>query len=366
MLPFAHNNYEVYRNFRFMFGFFVTAVATTWLLANLRDFRLILWFWIGLICFQAFWAVTHDGRGYGNYLGDENDLALACDVAFPFAFVAAQRFRGSRRVLCAVVAIVLLVGVVSSSSRGGFLGLAAGALYCALASRKRLRNLCLLCVAGGIFFLAVPSTYRRELISIQETRTGTAENRLFLWTAATLMWMDHPVLGVGPFNAKYRMAEYNPKPTNGGLFASAYYTDRVWSMRAVHSLYFELLSERGIVGCLLFGWIAVRFYRGLHELRRAAAAGHLRQSRVARDAELYSLALQSSLASFLVAGSFLSMLAYPYFWFLTALGVALERGVRGALIYPMTPEEARFRIEGGWKVATSGEAVTSDPRSTRS
>jgi O-antigen ligase len=101
-------------------------------------------------------------------------------------------------------------------------------------------------------------------------------------------------------------------------------------MRAVHSLYFELLAERGIVGCLLFGLMAIHFYRGLNKLRRAATTGQLRHGSVAMEAELYGLALQASLASFLVAAAFLSMLAYPYFWFLTALGVALDRGVRGA------------------------------------
>jgi O-antigen ligase len=263
-------------------------------------------------------------------MGDENDLALACDVALPFAYLGVFRFRGVKRVLCMAAAILLVGGAVASFSRGGFLGLAAGLGYCVLVGRNRIRNLAIAGVVGIAFLVAVPREYVAELGTIGETESGTAENRFFLWTAATMMWRDHPVFGVGPGNSKFLLGDYNPKPQAGGMFGGAYYTDRVWSMRAIHSLYFELLAERGIVGVALFGAMAIGHYRTLRDLRRRVSRRDLARSSLARDAEFYARSLEASMTAFLVAGAFLSMLNYPYFWFFCALSVALTRSVQHA------------------------------------
>jgi O-antigen ligase len=329
-MPFAHNYFHVYVTTRYMLGYLITALATTWLLSRLSSFKTLVWFWVGLICGQAGYALTHSGQGYGTFLGDENDLAIACDMAFPFAYLAISRYRGGKRLLCIAAAALLVAGVVASFSRGGFLGLAAGFAYCVLTGQRRLRSIAIAITVSLTFLLLVPRRYVSELQTMSETETGTAENRFFLWTAATLMWMDHPVFGVGPGNSKFLLGEYNPKPTAGGLFSSPFYTDRIWSMRALHSLYFELLSERGIVGVVLFGIMAVDHYRGLRRIRRGMSKVRgIAGSSLVVDSHLYTRALAASMTGLLVAGGFLSMLNYPYFWFFGALAVALDRAVRG-------------------------------------
>jgi len=341
MLPFAHNNYVVYLDARFMFGFLVTAIATTWLLAYRREFRRVVWIWVAIMCFQAFWAITHNGRGYGTYLGDENDLALACDMAFPFAFVGFQTLRGPRRWICGFAAVLLVCGVVASFSRGGFLGLAASGSYCVLSGRHRIRSIALGCAAAGIFYLAIPSDYKSEIESIREFDSGTGENRLFLWATAVNIWLDYPILGAGPLNSAYLMSEYTPAPTESGLFSGRQYTERIWAMRALHSIYFQVLAERGLVGCVLFGWLAVGHYAGLRRLRRELAASRPRQPALAREVHLYGLGLEAAMAGFLVAGAFLSMPTYPYFWFFSALAVALERAIRREGSRPNVTQGAR-------------------------
>jgi O-antigen ligase len=337
-----------------MFGYFVTALATTWLLTDLDHLRRIVWFWVALICLQAFYGMTHAGRGYGSFLGDENDLALACAMAFPFPYLGSFRFRGAKRILCLAVTCLLVAGTVASFSRGGFLGLAAGFVYCVLIGRNRLRNLAIAGTAALLFTLLVPHTYLDELDTISETDSGTAENRFFLWTAATLMWKDHPLLGVGPGNAKFLLGEYNPKPTKSGLFSSPYYTDRVWSMRAIHSLYFELLAERGLVGVALFAAMLIGHYRILRRLPHSPPPGSAPRPSLTRDAELYGRALEASMTAFLVAAVFLSMLAYPYFWFFSALAVALDRAIR---------REWRKSVRLGTKARQGAEPQTSVRRS---
>jgi O-antigen ligase len=139
--------------------------------------------------------------------------------------------------------------------------------------------------------------------------------------------MDYPIFGVGPSNARYRLGEYQPRDAVGDLFSTPAFYDRDWSGTAIHSLYFELLAERGIVGVALFASIVVLHFKTLRRLRRAAARGTLKGSDLRREGAAFSLALEASMAGFLASAAFLSMATYPYFWFLSAQATALERAL---------------------------------------
>jgi hypothetical protein len=97
---------------------------------------------------------------------------------------------------------------------------------------------------------------------------------------------------------------------------------------ALHSLYFELLSERGLVGFGLFVAMATMHFRTSRRMRLMAARGAFGGHYLKLEAMHFSLALEASMAGFLAAGAFLSMATYPHFWFLTAQAVALERALR--------------------------------------
>jgi hypothetical protein len=333
-IPYATNYFVVYMNARLMYGCVVIALAVTWLLAWRRNFQRVLWAWIAIVCFQAIWGTFHDGQGYGSMFGDENDLALACDVAIPFALLGVRFLQGRKRWACAGVALVLLVGCVVSFSRGGFLGLVASALYAVLfVGRHPVRDLAIAVGLAGVFYLSVPSSYKTEMETIQNTDQGTAETRLFIWSAATGIWLDNPIFGAGPDNASFLLGRYQPDPTKGGMFSQPVFRDKDWSMTAIHSVYFQLLGDRGLVGVSLFAATGVVFFVGLRRLRRdvGRARGRIPPD-LERDAMMYAFAMEAAMVGFLVAGAFLSMAYYPYFWFLSALAVAHERAIRRELV----------------------------------
>ena len=60
------------------------------------------------------------------------------------------------------------------------------------------------------------------------------------WIANIGMFLDYPLLGVGPFMSTLMYSEYRPDdqiyPLKGGL--------------AVHNEYLSLLSERGLIGTI--------------------------------------------------------------------------------------------------------------------
>ena len=328
-VPFAFNYFSAYTRTRLHFGTFVVALAITWVLSERRYFERTVWFWVAIMSYQALYSFQNAGKGAGGFIGDENDLALACATVFPFVYAGV--LYSKRRILCLLMAGLYAAAIVFSWSRGGFLGLLAATLFCVLVGRHRARNIAIGLVAGLVFYLALPASYKAELETIQETDEGTSEGRFFLWQAATNMWRDHPILGVGAGNSPWLIGRYQPRGAQGDLFERPMYQQRNWTGTVVHSLYFELLAENGLVGCALFLAIVYLHFAGLRRLRRDVGRDARASPELRRSVDLYATALGGAAVAYLAAGAFLAVLYYPYLWYFSAMAVALDRWVRAEL-----------------------------------
>jgi len=324
----SYNNYAAYAISRAMFGHVVIALALSWMLAVRQIFTTVTWAWLMIIGYVAVYGLTHGGKGPGAMLGDENDLALACATAFPFAFYSFERLTGWRRWLSGGIGGLLVLAIVVSFSRGGLVALAAAGIYCWLASRHKVRGLVTGVVALLLLLIAAPEqgrtgqSYGERLSSIFQTDEGTAETRRFLWSAARNMWQANPILGVGAGNFSFVVGRYQPQD-----FEKPDYLERDWSGTAVHSVYFQVLAEHGSVGIALLGYLLWAHFRAIRRLRRAASRPEL-PSDLRRDAELYGGALGGAVIGYGAAGAFLSVAYYPYLWYFTAMAVALEAAVQ--------------------------------------
>jgi len=326
---YASNYFSAYFRTRGLYGCFAVALAITWVLSERRTFERTVWFWVAIMCYQAVYSLLHAGRGAGGFIGDENDLALACGTVFPFAYAGVMYSK--RRIVCLLLAALYAAAIVFSWSRGGFLGLLAGVLFCVLVGTHRIRNISIGLVTASIFYLALPAAYKAELETIQETDSGTSEVRRFLWVAATNMWLDHPILGVGAGNSPWQIGRYQPKGVQTGLFSHRSFQQRDWSGTVVHSLYFELLAEDGLVGCGLYAAILYGHFVGLRRLRRDVGRDPRASPELRSKVDLYTTALGGGAVAYLAAGAFLAVLYYPYLWYFSAMTVALDRWVRAEL-----------------------------------
>ena len=131
---------------------------------------------------------------------------------------------------------------------------------------------------------------------LRQTMTGRAwrPGRRELWGIALGLFLEHPILGVGPDNFRWLY----------GAFAGK----EVWDTRVFsNSLYLELLSTIGIVGFAAFVLLAARAVVGL-----------------ARSASFEAAAIMASLTGFLVHGLFDYLLAFTpiYLAFFVLLGAA--------------------------------------------
>lgn len=130
--------------------------------------------------------------------------------------------------------------------------------------------------------------------------------RLDLWTAAARMWLERPILGIGPDNFRHLYGRYL------GLDD--------WDRRLhSNSLYLELLAGWGLAGTLVFAAFAVLILRlSLPTRRRVGGASALR-----------SVTLGASFLAFFVHGSldyFLPFVPlYLLFWMVAGLIVVAAR-----------------------------------------
>ncbi len=259
-------------------------------------------------------------------VGEQNRYAQIMLVLIPLAVF---RFRNepSRilRVAALGSAVVIIGAIVLTFSRGAFVSLVALLLLMLGLHYIKRSYVFAAFVLGSIVVVAGEPDYLTRLSSLGRVGAifNMSENarpdtdisalRRFAGNLASLeVWMDYPVLGVGP-----------------GLYARYYATPAVNRLGLVlqernfpsHNLYLEMAAETGIIGLTCFMAIIVQLVIRLWRKRKQLAG---------KDSEASDLATAFflSIIAYLVSGIFLH-LAYPrYFWLLIALATVAARCVQ--------------------------------------
>jgi putative inorganic carbon (hco3(-)) transporter len=335
MVPFSFNHrvafYKTEELALLMFGAALPIIA---FVDSVDRLKALIGFIVWIHVPMALFSLTHKGVGVGSFLTDENDFALAMNMVLPYAVALLVLARSTiRRVLLLGVITLFLAAIVGTMSRGGFIGLVSVAVMMWLRSRRKFRALIGVALLALIFALVARSqtsfghhaeakSYWDEMTTIQSaTEEGdTGETRIELWGLAWRMFLDNPVLGVGPSNFPFNAANYETE-------YMASHGRHAWG-RVAHSLYFTLLSESGTVGTLVFGCIVALGWAGRRRLERACRSAVENQalSGAERDTagtmSQLAAAMDVALVTFLVTGAFLSVLYYPHLWLLTAMTAA--------------------------------------------
>ena len=240
-------------------------------------------------------------------------MALALIVVFPFAIYLFRRARAfPSRIFWGVGAVAILLTIVFTFSRGGFLGLSAMVLYWIGTSRNRGKAIGALALAAILVLVVAPPQYWARISTITQPDEGNAQLRQYYWAADRRMFFDSPLWGVGGNNSGVLMPEYAfdfPPETRLNQWG-----------KASHSLYFQLLAEFGLLGVFLIGTVLVFNFRGLRQISAPD-----RNARCSASTAQLANCLMASWAGFLVSAAFLSVLGYPHLYYLTALTVVVHR-----------------------------------------
>jgi O-antigen ligase len=243
------------------------------------------------------------GRALWNYIyNNPNDLAalslLALGVALALAFSLS---RGTLARLGAIVsAILLLVVILMTQSRGAFIGLAAGMGPAFIALTLKRRGFLALALVGGVAIaFALPAGVWQRLSGIEKLTSlstiaeadaeGSAAERFEINKVAWRIFSDSPVFGVGLGAYQHANAVYSPE----------------LGMKDTHNTYLALAAEVGLPGVLLWCALFGSVLRYAHRGRRRAAAGALAAQQVW---------IERAIRGYLVAGLFATIVAltFPY------------------------------------------------------
>jgi putative inorganic carbon (hco3(-)) transporter len=245
----------------------------------------------------------------GGGMFDSNDMAALLALVWPSAIMLTVRHRGLPRLGWLSATMLIVAAGVATGSRGGVLGLAAGALVMILAFNggKRIIFALLFCITAGAAWTAASDQSRARISTIfalEDDYNMSAEvGRKQLWARARSHYLSNPVIGVGAGN--YSEAE--------GAYFTALGRPAKWS--ASHNAYWQALVELGTAGGGLFlGLLATSLL--------AAARAWRPQPREAASAHPELLA---GIGSYLVTAVFLSHVFFHPLYALLGLVVLVER-----------------------------------------
>ncbi len=310
-IPFAMNNSFAYRAFKTQVLYMPFILSTMICINSIQRLRNFILICICIEIYISIYAINHNGLGPGNYFGDENDLALYINMWLPFCFILYFSDKNKiHRVIYIVGLASGLIAIIVSFSRGGFVGLIAVAFTLWSFFNKKILTLVLLSSILFLMLVIGADKYWEEMSTITNTKEETANTRLLSWEAGWKMFLDNP-LGVGGYNFQVRFPEYQSKE----------FTRNMWG-RAAHSLWFTLFPELGILGIYIY---FVLLYYNIKDILFIKKIEIEDSNDDMQYLNHLSVAFLASLAGYFASGTFLSVLYYAHYWYMTGIIVAANK-----------------------------------------
>jgi probable O-glycosylation ligase (exosortase A-associated) len=263
-------------------------------------------------------GVSHVLGPAGSFISDNNALALALCMTLPFMrYLQLQAPRKMVRIGLGLGMLLTCVAVLGTYSRGGLIGLVIVASALFLKGRRRLAVIVIMVVVGFAAYNFMPPQWIARMNTLQNaTKVNTAETRIQSWKFAANLAIHRPLVGGGfdDYKSSALWVTYAPEGAK---------------QRAIHSIYFRVLSEQGFPGLMLFLMLLFVSWRNCSRVRKMAHGA-------SEHKWAYDLAsmLQVSLVAFTVAGAFLPMTYFDLVYQLIALSALLEIHVCRPLILP--------------------------------
>ncbi len=252
----------------------------------------------------------HDPNYYALYLG--------LNAAMTFCYILTNL--NKKQLLFKACFILQLMGIMATFSRTVMGSLILVCLYLLFYYGKRKSALLILTfilLGFVIITTAMPVIYKKYPLMasiiyripdkerLKDEPVLIMGHRYAAFKANWAMFLDHPILGVGPFMAMYNYNKYQPIGYKYEI-----------TQLASHNQYLQLLSEKGIFGFIIFLALILLILKKL-----SAALKHPLDA----DKKTYLMALKSAIFVYLISSFSLETSYELQFWLTIGLSMAILR-----------------------------------------
>ncbi|MCL5958658.1 MAG: O-antigen ligase family protein [Chloroflexi bacterium] len=246
--------------------------------------------------------------------GNPNEAAMFAATTVPLVinYLAAGKNPLTKPLLLISLGVLLLT-VVLTFSRGGYIALLVVLLLVAIRGRNKMRSVLLISACAGLVYALAPQeqveTRAGSIVTMEDRGAG----RLDLWLVGLNMFRENPIVGVG--SASFSTAYWRYESLTQGV-------TRDPEGIGAHNTYLSLLDELGIIGFGLYAAGVTLAFRNLGEALRLVKRG------IPLGQDSLVVSLQISLIGMLAAAVFSVYDYYKYVWLLLALCIVVKRLAR--------------------------------------
>jgi O-antigen ligase len=261
---------------------------------------------------------TGGGPGWFHNAGEFGiEMCIFLPLAAYFAFALYKYLPKWKTAILLFFAFTALTGPISSASRGAVLGAAAVIGWMWLKSRHKVKGLFVVVIVGVIALSLMPQPFMERFETAGEDRTS--ETRLERWDKGLELAQMYPVFGVGYHN--WAVADRQIFGGPGGLS---------------HNIFIDCMSQMGFAGLIVYLLMIFFVFWNNYQTRKI-----VRENDLGNFMYYTAHGLDAAQIGFMVSGSFVSVLFYPYFWINLAMTVALNNSAKNELTFRRTENEAQ-------------------------
>ena len=258
--------------------------------------------WAGRGFSYTNWGIT-GAPGWFHNSGEVGiQMCIFTPLAITFIFAVYKYLSKTWLFFFLLMPLTSIGTAIASSSRGALIGLGGIGLWSIIRRPKTI-------VIGGVILVITitivihftPEAFRQRFETMGEDRTST--HRLERWKHGVQVMNQFPFFGVG-FEA---WSEYYPKNfilENQGTLL-------------VHNIFVQCGSELGYSGLIVLCGMILTCFTTTRKVRKIA------KNHADKFLSTLSYGFDAALIGFIISGSFVTVLYYPYFWIHCALTTCL-------------------------------------------
>ncbi len=227
-------------------------------------------------------------------------------LAVAMVYSLKDRWSRNKRWILFACAGTGFMAVMGASSRGSQLGLAAIGVWLLLKQKNGLKGLLTLSIIAALLYFILPDEQMERFNEMGQDEDSL--QRLTYWRYA----LDEVI----PNNLMFGLGYFNWLPYLN--YAEPNGMGPLEKNQACHNIFIQATAEMGITGLIVFLFLIL--YAFINNARTRRMAKEL-------DKPFFfhlSYGLDAGLIGFLVAGSFVTVLFYPYFWIQITMIVMLN------------------------------------------